>query len=57
MFNRFAKGDRSAIHPNIRGSVYGIALRNGGEKEVREPKPHTDAREAEGGVSFRGHAE
>ncbi len=34
MFKKFADGDRSAIHPNIRGSVYGIVLYNGGEKEV-----------------------
>jgi aminopeptidase 2 len=33
MFKRFAEGDRSAIHPNIRGSVFSIALKNGGEKE------------------------
>lgn len=33
MFAKFAKGDRGAIHPNIRGSVYAIALSNGGEKE------------------------
>ncbi|KAL1989166.1 hypothetical protein VTN96DRAFT_3713 [Rasamsonia emersonii] len=33
MFKRFAEGDHSAIHPNIRGSVFSIALRHGGEKE------------------------
>ncbi|KAE8149266.1 peptidase family M1-domain-containing protein [Aspergillus avenaceus] len=33
MFQRFAEGDTSAIHPNIRGSVFGIVLKNGGEKE------------------------
>lgn len=33
MFNRFAAGDHSAIHPNIRGSVFSIVLRHGGEKE------------------------
>ncbi|QSS64262.1 aminopeptidase [Histoplasma capsulatum] len=33
MFSRFASGDRSAIHPNIRGSVFDIVLREGGEKE------------------------
>ncbi|KAI9676270.1 MAG: Aminopeptidase 2 mitochondrial [Trizodia sp. TS-e1964] len=33
MFGKFAGGDRSAIHPNIRASVYGIVLQNGGEKE------------------------
>ncbi|KAE8394749.1 Aminopeptidase 2 mitochondrial [Aspergillus alliaceus] len=33
MFERFAAGDTSAIHPNIRGSVFNIVLKNGGEKE------------------------
>ncbi|KAL4928867.1 M1 family metallopeptidase [Aspergillus undulatus] len=33
MFQRFAAGDVSAIHPNIRGSVFSIVLKNGGEKE------------------------
>ena len=33
MFKRFAAGDRKAIHPNIRASVYSIALQNGGEAE------------------------
>ena len=33
MFDRFLKGDRSAIHPNLRGGVYAIVLQNGGEKE------------------------
>ena len=33
MFRAFANGDRGAISPNIRGSVYAIALQNGGEKE------------------------
>lgn len=34
MFAKYIAGDKSAIHPNIRGSVFGIALKNGGEKEV-----------------------
>jgi aminopeptidase 2 len=34
MFNRFKAGDKSAIHPNIRGSVYAIVLANGGQEEV-----------------------
>jgi aminopeptidase 2 len=37
MFKKFAEGDLDAIHPNLRGTVYGIALENGenqGEKEV-----------------------
>ncbi|KAG2420883.1 aminopeptidase 2 [Aspergillus terreus] len=33
MFARFAAGDATAIHPNIRGSVYSIVLKNGGAKE------------------------
>ena len=33
MFANFANGDKKAIHPNIRGSVYAIALQNGGSKE------------------------
>lgn len=33
MFSAFVAGDREAIHPNIRSSVYGIVLENGGEKE------------------------
>jgi aminopeptidase 2 len=33
LFKRFIEGDRNAIHPNIRGSVYNIVLKNGGEKE------------------------
>src|SRR5262249_26682821 len=33
MFARFAAGDITAIHPNLRGSVFDIALRHGGEKE------------------------
>lgn len=34
MFSKFAAGDKSAIHPNIRGSVYAMALKYGGKKEV-----------------------
>jgi aminopeptidase 2 len=33
MFARFKGGDRSAIHPNIRGSVYSLCLSNGGAEE------------------------
>jgi aminopeptidase 2 len=33
MFAKFAKGDKSAIHPNIRGSVFGMALKYGGKDE------------------------
>jgi len=34
MFEKFKNGDKSAIHPNIRSSVYAIALTYGGEAEV-----------------------
>ncbi|EER22934.1 aminopeptidase, putative [Coccidioides posadasii C735 delta SOWgp] len=33
MFSRFSAGDYSAIHPNLRGSVFDLVLRNGGEEE------------------------
>ncbi|TAQ86522.1 hypothetical protein B7494_g5130 [Chlorociboria aeruginascens] len=33
MFSKFAAGDKSAIDPNIRGSVFGMALKYGGKKE------------------------
>lgn len=33
MFQKFAAGDLSAIHPNIRGSIFTVALKHGGEKE------------------------
>jgi aminopeptidase 2 len=41
MFNKFKAGDVSAIHPNLRGSVYAIVLSNGGKDEVSaiEPTP------------------
>ena len=34
MFAKHAAGDHSAIHPNIRGSVFAIVLKFGGAKEV-----------------------
>jgi aminopeptidase 2 len=33
MFSKFKNGDASAIHPNLRGSVYAIVLSNGGKEE------------------------
>ncbi|EAT88547.2 hypothetical protein SNOG_03342 [Parastagonospora nodorum SN15] len=33
MFNKFKAGDKTAIHPNIRGSVYAIVLAKGGKEE------------------------
>jgi aminopeptidase 2 len=36
MFAKFSKGDKSAIHPNIRGSVFGMVLKFGGKEEVSQ---------------------
>jgi len=33
MFERFRRGDRSAIHPNLRAGVYATVLQNGGTTE------------------------
>ncbi|KAJ8603571.1 hypothetical protein MRB53_042114 [Persea americana] len=33
MFEKYKAGDKSAIHPNLRSSVYAIVLRTGGESE------------------------
>ncbi|KAI1828006.1 peptidase family M1-domain-containing protein [Xylaria intraflava] len=33
MFIKFKAGDKSAIHPNIRGSVFSMALKYGGKEE------------------------
>ncbi|KAK4616064.1 Aminopeptidase 2 [Fulvia fulva] len=33
MFEKFTAGDRQAIHPNLRGSVYAVVLQYGGVKE------------------------
>lgn len=33
MFEKFTSGDRDALHPNLRASVYSVALQYGGEKE------------------------
>lgn len=34
MFKKYMDGDRSAIHPNIRGSVFSLALKYGGKEQV-----------------------
>lgn len=34
MFAKFSQGDKTAIHPNIRASVFSIVLKYGGSKEV-----------------------
>ncbi|MCJ1435974.1 Aminopeptidase 2 mitochondrial [Xylographa pallens] len=60
MFKAFAAGDRKAIHPNIRGSVYAIALQNGGEKEyevlLNEFRTAKDADEKNTALQRLGHA-
>ncbi|RVX66064.1 hypothetical protein B0A52_09998 [Exophiala mesophila] len=33
MFEKFLQGDYAAIHPNLRASVFAMAIRDGGEKE------------------------
>ncbi|KAH9909190.1 peptidase family M1-domain-containing protein [Xylariomycetidae sp. FL2044] len=33
MFGKYMAGDKSAVHPNIRGSVFGMALKYGGKDE------------------------
>jgi len=33
MFKKYIAGDKSAVHPNIRGSVFGMALKYGGKEE------------------------
>jgi aminopeptidase 2 len=43
MFKKFAAGDKSAIHPNIRGSVFGMALKYGGKEEVSRLSPESIA--------------
>lgn len=49
MFEKFAKGDKKAINSNLRGSVYAIALANGGEREydiiLNEARTATNADE------------
>ncbi|KAK4111805.1 hypothetical protein N656DRAFT_789986 [Canariomyces notabilis] len=36
MFKKYMAGDRSAIHPNIRGSVFSMALKYGGKEEYEK---------------------
>lgn len=40
MFTKFMAGDKTAIHPNIRGSVFSMNLKYGGEKEVSLASTH-----------------
>jgi hypothetical protein len=34
MFAKWAKGDKSGIHPDLRAAVFGIAIKYGGKEEV-----------------------
>ena len=34
MYSKWMKGDKSAIHPDLRSAVFGIAIKNGGQHEV-----------------------
>ena len=60
MFKKFAAGDRKAIHPNIRGSVYAINLQNGGNSEFdtifNEYKTSKDADERNTAIRSLGRA-
>lgn len=41
MFYKYVAGDKAALHPNIRRSVFAISLRYGGVEEVRIHSPRT----------------
>lgn len=60
MFKDFAAGNKKAIHPNIRGSVYAIALQNGGDAEydaiLNEYKTAKDADERNTALRSLGRA-
>lgn len=60
MFKDWAAGNRKAIHPNIRGSVYAIVLRNGGDAEydalLNEYKTANDADERNTALRSLGRA-
>lgn len=34
MFGKWVKGDKSAIHPDLRGAIFAMAIKNGGTEEV-----------------------
>jgi aminopeptidase 2 len=34
MFAKWAKGDKGAIFPDLRGAVFAIAIKHGGKEEV-----------------------
>ena len=60
MFAKFLAGDRQAIHPNIRGSVYAIVIQNGGNKEydalLNEYRTANDADERNTALRALGRA-
>ncbi|WPH01164.1 aminopeptidase 2 [Acrodontium crateriforme] len=60
MFEKFIAGDRSALHPNLRGGVYAAVLSNGGEKEynavVKEYETSTTADERNTALRALGRA-
>ncbi|KAF2033830.1 hypothetical protein EK21DRAFT_108620 [Setomelanomma holmii] len=60
MLNKFKAGDKSAIHPNIRGSVYAIVLAQGGKDEydvvVNEYKNAATADERNSALRSLGRA-
>ena len=37
MFAKWVNGDKSAVHPDLRSAVFGIAIKNGGKKEALLP--------------------
>lgn len=46
MYSKWMKGDKSAIHPDLRSAVFAIAIKNGGKEEVNKspdsnPLPNT----------------
>jgi aminopeptidase 2 len=61
MFEKFAAGDKKAINSNLRGSVYAIALTNGGEKEydiiLNEYRNATNADERNTALRALGRSE
>jgi aminopeptidase 2 len=38
MFGKWAKGDKGAIFPDLRGAVFAIAIKHGGKEEVNRFK-------------------
>jgi aminopeptidase 2 len=60
MFEKFIAGDRAALHPNLRGSVYAIVLQYGGKKEyealVKEYETASTADERNAALRSLGRA-